>query len=140
MRNLWERTKIQRLWNIDSTSGGQAMASTFIDMVGYDGCMAMIVGSTHLSSTGSIVIRQTSAMSTGVAWTITKTTGMDFSTGLTEAIILDCYRPLKRYLSFKARFSSGWVNGWAILYGGHGAGTTEQKGGIVKGFTVAMTS
>jgi len=129
MSNLFERTKLQKLWGKYSTDGGGAGASTYVDMQGWEGAYVMVECSTHTSSTGKIIVRTSSDASTGGAYTVTKTSGMNFTTGLMEVIVMDCYRPMKRYLSVKPVFTSGLIKGWALV-----------KSTILKGFTVAMTS
>lgn len=138
MSNLFERTSLKRLFNVGSSEA--TLASTYIDMAGWEGCLVMLEGSSAQGSTGSIVLRQSSAATTALAYVMTKTSGMDFTTGVRETIVVDCYRPLKRYLSVRPIFSSGIVGAWGLCYGGRRQGSTEAKADIVKGFTVAMST
>jgi len=143
MANLFNRTGIQRLWIKPSTDGGQA-GSTYIDMHGWDGVMLLLTqGSTTMGSTGQVKIRNSSDASTGGAYVVTKTSACrwDNSSGW-SALVLDCYRPLKRYISVQPEMTSGKMFGYAIKYGGRRQGSTEAV--LVKtmrrGFSIQMTS
>ena len=136
--NLYDRSSLKKLWTVGSTEG--TSASTFVDMSGWDGCLIIFVGSSAQGSTGSLIIRQSSATSTAGAYTVTKTSGMNFTTDVNEVILVDCYRPLKRYLSVKPGFSSGYIKGYALRYSGRRQGSTEAQANIVKGFVIGMTS
>jgi hypothetical protein len=138
MANLHTRTSLKKLWTNSSTDA--VAASTYVDCQGYDGCYILVQGSSNMGSTGQIVVRQTSATSTGLAYTITRTSGMNFTTDVSEYIVLDVYRPLKRYVSIKPAFSSGILKGVALRYAGRRAGSTEQHANVLKGFVIPATS
>jgi hypothetical protein len=141
--NLFSRTKVKQLWTNFSTNGGEAAASTYIDMAGWNGCMFLLSqGTSDASSTGQIKIRDSSAMSTGGAYVTTRTSAVrwDDSSGV-GLIVMDCYKPQKRYLSVKPEMSSGPMMGWAICYGGRRQASSEAIGtDIYKHFVIAMTS
>ena len=105
--NLLDRTKQTILFPTGSTSGGTANPSTYLDMAGWEGCMFIIATCTQLDTTGSFVVRQSSDASTGGAYTYTTDLGVTFTTGLKQGIVLDIYRPLKRYLQHEVETRVG---------------------------------
>ena len=142
--NLLQRCSVQRLWIKNSTDGGNA-GSTYIDMTGWDGAMLLFTQGTTTpdGSTGKFLIRQSSDASTGGAYVVTHTSACrwDASSGQ-NVLVVDCYRPLKRYLSVKADMSSGQMFGIAVKYGGRRQGSTEMTVMPLtgRGKSIAMTS
>ena len=133
--NLSDRTKVQLLWRTDSTSGGTGAASTWIDMHGWNACKMIVMTCTHLDTTGSFVVMNSSATSTG-AGVLTYTTDLavNFSTDYQQGIVLDIRNPRKRYLAIQPKWSTGKIRGVAVCYGGRRQGSTEErKDGISTG-------
>lgn len=125
--NLSQRTKVQLLWRVSSTSGGTAAASTWIDMAGWNACKMIVMTCTQLDTTGEFVVMNSSAESTG-AGVLTYTTGLsvEFTTGLIQGVVLDVRNPRKRYLAIQPKWSTGRIRGVAVCYQGRRQGSTEE--------------
>jgi hypothetical protein len=127
MANLVDRTKIQFLWRKASTSGGTGAASTYIDVSGWNGCAFIVHTCTHLDTTGSFVVRNSSDASTGGALTYSTDLGVNFSTDYIQGVVIDVRNPRKKYLSIAPKWSTGRIYGIAVCYQGRRQGSTEEQ-------------
>lgn len=122
MYNLLERVKVTTVVGASGLSVGN---STFIDMAGWEGCMFILPVPSGVVSTGSLIVQQSSAASTGAG--ILQST---FSNAVTYASkdvgIVDVVRPLKRYIRLKHLTCTG-AGSIAIQYNSKLAGTTDAK-------------
>ncbi|HEC61772.1 MAG TPA: hypothetical protein ENI27_05900 [bacterium] len=137
--NLLNNVRISRLMRKKSTSGGGGAAheSTYVDMQaggGYEGCLFIFQASTHLSSTGSILIRQTTGTSTAGAIQTTHA-NINCSTGSLTVFAVDAYKPTRQYLQASlSGFSSGHIMAAiAVQYGAKRSGSTDVLGSTAVG-------
>ncbi|MFH0957707.1 MAG: hypothetical protein V1897_03300 [Pseudomonadota bacterium] len=131
--NLLEHVKITAglqgsTHGIGATAG---LASTFLDMQGWDGVLfTLIKVSSAINSSGTIIIQQSSAASTGAGImqsTFNSGIGPHFTSGVTQnAYAIDVVRPLRRYVRIRTLTCTG-VAQVAIQYKGRRLGSTEAK-------------
>lgn len=126
--NLLEHVKI----NVSaggSTIGGGIAASTWLDMSGFDGVLYLLSkSSTHAGSSGTIIVQQSSALSTGAGiFQSTFSNGAHFTTGLeSNPVAVDVVRPLKRYVRLRLLTCTG-IFVTSLQYMARNEGSTEAK-------------
>ena len=123
--NLLDQTKIYK--PTYPSSEAAAVNSTFIDCLGYEGVLFLLsIGSSVLTSTGSVVIVQTShtaSTAAGIAYTFSNKVRL----GTTRRIMaIDVVKPLKRYVSLRTITCTG-VGIHAIAYSPRRMGSTEAR-------------
>lgn len=124
--NLLKQTKITTYWG--STRGNGIPATTFLDMSNWDGCLFILnKASSNVASTGSLLVQQSSAASTGAGiWSATFTAVFKPTTGEKYTVAVDVVRPLRRYLRLRTLTTTG-IAITAIQYSGRRLGTTQAQ-------------
>ena len=115
-----------RIWKPTGYSTHVASATTFIDMSNWGGCLfVMINGTTYVASTGSVIITQSSAASTGLgSYNSTYSNVVGF--GSTNRVMaIDVVKPLKRYLRLRPLTCTGMIV-IPITYAGRQVGSTDH--------------
>src|SRR5512139_359178 len=124
--NLLNNIKIWKPRGTGSTAATITPASTFIDMSNWDGCLFLIIsGSSFFASTGTVVLMNSSAASTG-AGVLASTYSQKLKLGSTNRICaIDVVRPLKRYLHLNTLTCTGMIV-LPITYKGRLFGSTQD--------------
>lgn len=115
-----------KIWKPTGLSTHVASGTTHIDMSNWDGCLFILVnGTTYYNSTGTLIIQQSSAASTGAGiWQSTFSNKCTW--GSTNRIMaVDVVKPLRRYLRLQTLTCTG-VAVIPITYSGRMVGTTEH--------------
>lgn len=123
--NLLENTKIYK--PTYPSSEATVVGSTYIDTQGHEGVLFLLsIGSSVLTSTGTVVIVQTSHVAS-TALGYASTFSNKIRLGTTRRIMaIDVYKPLKRYVSLRTLTCTG-VGIHAIAYGLRRMGSTEAR-------------
>ena len=113
-----------KIWKPAGLSTHAASATTHIDMMNWDGCLFILInGTTYVTSTGTLIVQQSSAASTGLGiWGSTFSNKVQFGS-TNRMMAVDVVRPLRRYLRLKALTCTG-VSIIPITYKGRLTGTT----------------
>lgn len=120
--NLLNQTKIFK--PTYPSSEATAVNSTAIDCQGYEGVLFLLsIGSSVLTSSGTIVIVQSSGTSTALGYASTFSNKVIIGT-TNRIMAVDVYKPLKRYVTLRTLTCTG-VGIHAIAYGARRLGSTE---------------
>ena len=113
-----------------STGTIKAYESTFLDMQGWDGCLFILhPGTTRMSSSGTLILRECTGTSTAGAWATTMTNSVhwkDSTHPRGDIGAVDFYRPIRRYVQLATLTCSGTFV-IPIQYRGSRLGSTEAK-------------
>lgn len=131
--NLSKRIAVKRLWPKPSTDGGGRAVSTAINVTGWEGCMLLFSqGDTDATgTTGGYIVRFSSAAGTTVnAYTVTASSACKWGTTGESVHVVDIPKfydtaGKRNWMTVKGAMSSGYLRGWAFLYGGRRQGSTE---------------
>ena len=126
--NLLENVQIKSSLH-GSTHGAGITGSTWLDMAGWGGCLFILTkASSQIGSSGEIVIRNSSAASTGAGCLASTFTELvHFATGPgNNPVAIDVVKPIKRYLSLRLLTCTG-IKVTSLQYFGRMRGTTEAK-------------
>lgn len=129
--NLLDNVKITGSLS-GSTHGTGGAATTWIDMGGWEGVLfAFVKTSSAVNSSGTIIIQQSSALSTGAGiLQSTFSNGINLSSGINNtALAVDVYKPLKRYVRLRKLTCTGLAY-VALQYSGRRLGSTEARGNL----------
>lgn len=108
------------------SSEATAIHSTAIDCQGYEGVLFLLsIGSSVLTSTGTVVIVQSSGTSTALGYASTFSNKVRLGT-TNRIMAIDVYKPLKRYVTVRTLTCTG-VGIHAIAYGARRQGSTEAR-------------
>ncbi len=119
--SLLEKVKIFRVMGGSTVGNGGAGVTTFVDAAGAGGVLFLMTCSSACKSTGTIIVQQSSAASTGAG--IFQSTFSNIIKGTTSTAI-DVAKPLKRYVRLKLLTCTG-IAVTPIAYNLGQAGSTQ---------------
>ena len=123
--NLLDSIKLFRPVGGSTVGDGGPGATTFIDTQGWQGVLFLFTGTSGVASSGTVIIQQSSAASTGLGiMQSTFSNKIHSSTSTRKVGAIDVYRPIKRYVRLSLLTCTG-IQVTAIAYSGRRLGSTE---------------
>jgi len=121
--NLIDNIKV---WKHTGRTTDLASGTTHIDMQNWDGCLFLLIqATTNLASSGTLIVQQSSAASTGAGiWQSTFSNKVRLGSSR-SMMLVDVVKPLRRYLRLQTLTCTG-VAIIPITYSGRRAGSTEH--------------
>jgi len=125
--NLLDNVKIWRPMGGSTVGSGGAGNTTFIDCAGAGGVLFVMTASSAVKSTGTVLVQQSSAASTGAGiYQSTFSNAVKGTTSTWNVWGIDVVKPLKRYVRLKMLTCTG-IQVIPIVYNLGMAGSTENQ-------------